>query len=208
MTQVASTAVLVPDTITSRRSIRDFTAEAITDDQVHALLHAAVLAPTAMHQEPWQFVVVQDREALRRYSEQAKTIHIEQTHMFRGLHDPSSTPKNGGFLRELSRPDFSIFYNDGTLILICARLDNPFAAADCWLAAENLMLAATGLGLGTCCIGASLTALNSAGIKNELAIPSGVSVVSAIIVGHPADSAKTAAAPSRKAPVILSWKRG
>ena len=66
MTQVASTAVLVPDTITSRRSIRDFTAEAITDDQVHALLHAAVLAPTAMHQEPWQFVVVQDREALRR----------------------------------------------------------------------------------------------------------------------------------------------
>lgn len=50
-------------------------------------------------------------------------------------------------------PKFKIFYDAGTLILICVARSNDFVAADCWLAAEHLMLAAGAEGLGPCCIG-------------------------------------------------------
>jgi len=54
---------------------------------------------------------------------------------------------------QLQDPHFSVFYDASTLIVIGARHPDPFAIADCWLAAENLMLAACALRLGSCCIG-------------------------------------------------------
>ena len=67
-----------------------------------------------------------------------------------------------GFLEQLRDPGFSPFYGAGTLIVIYGRSKGPLVTADCWLAAENLMLAACALGLGTCVIGAAVDAFNSA----------------------------------------------
>ena len=50
-------------------------------------------------------------------------------------------------------------------------LANRCVEADCWLAAENLMLAATAKGLGTCCIGFAVGILNTEEVKRELGIP-------------------------------------
>jgi len=41
------------------------------------------------------------------------------------------------FAQEMANPEFSIFYDASTLIVICARPMGPFVAADCWLAAET-----------------------------------------------------------------------
>ena len=82
-----------------------------------------------------------------------------------------------------------MFYDAGTLIAIGAKPLGPFVVADCWLAAENLMLAACALGLGTCCIGAAVGALNSPDTKSELAIPSDVEIVAPIVVGMPNETA-------------------
>lgn len=194
----------IADAIASRRSVRSYTRDVVSAAAVRALLQAAVQAPTAMHVEPWLFAVVQDRAALKRYSDAGRATLVKEAELYRDLHDPSLTPKDGGFLKALASPDFNIFYDAGTLILICARQTNPFVTADCWLAAENVMLAAASLGLGTCCIGSALPAMNSADMKAELVIPPDVSVIAAIIVGVPAE----APSPSgRKAPVVLTWKR-
>jgi nitroreductase len=75
-------------------------------------------------------------------------------------------------------------------------------AADCWLAAENLMLAAFAMGLGTCCIGLALPMLNLPDIKAELGIPTEVTAVAAIVVGIPRGEAVPVA---RKDPEILAW---
>jgi hypothetical protein len=56
-------------------------------------------------------------------------------------------------LAMLADPAFNLFYDAGTLIVVCRRMAGAFADADCWLAVENLMLAATARGLGSCCIG-------------------------------------------------------
>ena len=47
----------------------------------------------------------------------------------------------------VNKPDFHVFYNAGTLIVIYGKFQGPFVVADCWLAAENLMLAACHRGL-------------------------------------------------------------
>ncbi len=195
------TPAVVADAITGRRSVRHYSPAPVSEASVRTLLRAAVQAPTAMHAEPWLFAVIQDREMLKRYSDLAKEALLKE--MQHRLHDPEATPTSSGFLRALARPDFNVFYDAGTLILICARLTSPFSAADCWLAAGNLMLTAPAMDLGTCCIGSALPALNSPAIKAELAVPPDVTVVAAITVGVPAE---TPAPTSRKTPVILSWK--
>lgn len=197
------TAITVADAITSRRSIRSFNPRPVSEADVRDLLQAAVHAPTAMQREPWLFVVVQDLAALKRYSDRAKALLLKDA-MSRDLHGPALSQSHSGFLEAVARPDFNLFYNAGTLILICARLTHPFVVADCWLAAENLMLAATGQGLGTCCIGSALPGLNSPETKTELAIPPDVIVVAAIVVGVPAEGP---APGGRKVPVILTWTR-
>lgn len=75
------------------------------------------------------------------------------------------------------------------LIVVCAKPMGPFVSADCWQAAENLMLAASALGLGTCCIGSAIPALNSPEAKSELGIPADVEAVAPIIVGVPSGPA-------------------
>lgn len=98
---------------------------------------------------------------------------------------------------------FNAFYNAGSLVVVCANAATPFAAADCWLAAENLMLAACAMGLGTCPIGLAVTALNGDAWKRELGIPADMVAIAPIILGVPAG--ETAAVP-RKKPEILAWK--
>ncbi len=124
--------------------------------------------------------------------------------MYRDLHDPGLAPGNGGFLTALGRPDFNVFYDAGTLILIGAKKSAPFGDADCWLAAQNLMLTAHAMGLGTCCIGCSLTAFSIPEVRAELSIPNDVAITAAIVVGTPAESP---GATGRKPPAILSWKK-
>ena len=54
------------DPVLSRRSIRKYTAAPVGDDLVEKLLRAAMAAPSAGNQQPWQFVVIRDRALLER----------------------------------------------------------------------------------------------------------------------------------------------
>jgi nitroreductase len=79
----------------------------------------------------------------------------------------------------------------------------PFVSADCWLAAENLMIAATSLGYATCPIGFALPALADPEVRTELGIPPDVTAYAPIIVGV---AAAPAPPQSRRKPDILSWR--
>lgn len=191
------------DVIFARRSVRDYTPQRLDEPTIRGLLDAAVQAPTALHEEPWAFVVIQDAALLKRYSDVAKGNWAEEAPRYRQLHRGIDAEAAKAFAERFASPDFSIFYNATTLIVICAQHAGPFATADCWLAAENLMLAACALGLGTCCIGSAVPALNSPAIKAELGIPNDVEVVAPIIVGVPAS---TPVESPRRSAQILGWK--
>jgi len=188
------------DTMTVRRaiygrcSVREYSPEIIDQPTLHSLLAAAVRAPTAMHGEPWQFVVIQDPAKLKRLSDRAKvTIAAESSR----LHPDHKAP--GLF----SQPGFNVFYGASTLVVICAATTGRFEQADCWLAAENLMLAAHAMGLGTCVIGSAAAALNTPDMKIELGIPPDVTAIAPIIVGKPRGETTPSA---RKDPQVLAWR--
>ena len=192
----ADRSVSLMDAIYQRHSVRDYLPQTLDRVTIHALLAAAVRAPTAMHGEPWAFAILQDPDALKRLSARAKTLFAEEA---RRLH----LDQSGRALDVFSAPDFNIFYNATTLIVICAKPLGPFVAADCWLAAGNLLLAAYAMGLATCVIGSALLALNEPDGKAEAGIPKDFTAFAAIIVGVP--RGETSPTP-RKEPTIIAWR--
>jgi nitroreductase len=71
-------------------------------------------------------------------------------------------------------------------VVICAKPGHGAPVEDCFLAAQNLMLAAHGLGLGSCPIGFARSWFNRAEVKAELGIPAHYEPVLPITLGHPA----------------------
>ena len=184
------------EALAQRSSVRSYAPGAVRREVVQALLAAAVRAPTAMHQEVWQFLIVQDRSQLQRISDRAKPLFIDELHR-------AHRDRSGSALSLFADPSFDIFHGAGTLVVICGPEPGVFVAADCWLAAENLMLAAHALGLGTCVIGSAVAALNTAPTRQELGIPAGIQAIAPIAVGAPAHPV---APTARKEPAILGWK--
>jgi nitroreductase len=182
------------EVILGRRSVRHYRAQPVDKMSISSLLEAAVRAPTAMHQEPLAFVIINDQKTLKHLSDLAKPLMIDKEKI-------STTERTHHIEKHFDNPDFNIFYNAGTLIIICGKTDAPFYTADCWLAAENMMLAACAMGLGTCVIGSALPALNLKDVKAQLRISDKYIAVAPIIIGYPnqEDTATT-----RHAPVILS----
>lgn len=178
------------EAILARRCVRSYTTQAVSLDIIRTLLEAAVHAPTILHDEPWAFAIIRDKQQLKDISDCTKPLLIREQLQEAGVVTDSYL-----------QPDFNIFHDVGTLILICSKQTGPFVVANCWLAAENLMLAACAMKLGSCVIGTALTALNTPDIKIKLNIPEEFSVIVPIILGYP--SGDTPFSP-RKKPLILS----
>lgn len=192
----------VKATIFQRRSVRAYTTAQVGGSTIRELLLAAVQAPTAMHLEPWAFVVVQDTARLKRYSDRGRQMFLESARST-GLTN-AGDPRAQAHLAMLADPAFDIFHGASTLIVVCRKTGGAFSDADCWLAAENLILAATAAGLGTCCIGFAVPVLNAPDVKRELGIPDAGAAVAPIVVGVPG---ATPPGVSRKEPDILAWLR-
>src|SRR5688500_11618095 len=96
------------DVIFTRRSVRAYTGQKLDQATIRALLDAAVRAPTAMHAEPWIFLVIQDPATLKRYSDLTKVMSIAE--MDRHAETPwPPDPGREHFLKQLKDPGFSAF---------------------------------------------------------------------------------------------------
>lgn len=166
----------VNEAISGRRSLREYTAQPVDERIIRRLIDAAVHAPNAVNQQPWTFTVVRDQSVLDRISRNAKS------HMLATM--PAS-PQSDHFRSLLNDPNFHIFYHAPVLLLISATAQGPWIVEDCALAAENLMLTAHAIGLGTCWIGFAQSFLNTPDGKNLLGLPAASVPVAPIIIGHP-----------------------
>ena len=168
----------IEKTISSRRAVRAFRPEPVEENTIRSLIGAAIEAPSAMNEQPWSFVVVRSQTLLDRISQNCKEY---MTHCLpAGLLPPH-------LRTSLADPGFHIFYHAPVLIVICSRVDGPWATIDCTLAAENLMLAARSCGLGTCWIGFAQNWLGTEAGKQALKLPAAWLPVAPIIVGHPVE---------------------
>jgi nitroreductase len=185
----------VQDAIRCRCSVRAYAGGKLPWTILSALLSAAVRAPTALGAEPWAFAVVQNPALLKAISERARMLLADEPH-------PELLHRRAGAIPMLAVHDFDVFHGAGTLIVIGSDRKGEFVAADCWLAAENLMLQACAMGLGTCVIGSALSALNLPEVKDEIGLPKNFQAFAAIAAGVPAGAALPAA---RREPRVLAW---
>ncbi len=185
--------VALMDAIFHRRAVRAYSAREVDEATVNKLLLAAVQAPSAMNQQPWGFAVFHGHQRLRDYSERAK-LHLVATYPATfELHSRSEFYES---------PSYDLFHGANTLIVIYATSGQLHPNEDCCLAAENLMLAAYGLGLGTCPIGYARPWFDLLETKRELDVPEHYSAVFPVVVGYPAG---VTTSPARDEPKIVCW---
>lgn len=180
------------DVIRNRRAVRDFTDSPLTRIIIERLIGAAILAPSAMNLQPWTFAALLDHNRIDSYAERARKWLLE------------NAPENGldvAARQILEKPGFSTFHHAPALILILAQSSATQAIEDCCLAAENLMLAARGEGIGSCWIGFGRSWLNLASTKRELALPDACHVVAPIVLGYPS----AWPAPHGRKPAEIHW---
>jgi len=188
-----SNAVL--DNIYQRRSVRNFSDKDVSDEIIKEIIRAGTYAPTAVNKQPWRFVVIKNKQLIEKYDDRAKKA-------FLAAYKDTENPDLVRFVQYLSKPATRIFYGAPVLILVFAS-PNVINEHDCALAAENMMLAARSLGIGSCWIGLAEGLGYDMEFLKEVEVPEGHKLIAPLIFGYPAK--QNLKAPARNADVILKW---
>jgi len=141
------------DAIKQRRSMRKYDAKPVPERDLRAILEAGRQAPSAANRQPWHFVVVKDEEMRRKLAEACSG----QTWM----------GDAGAIVAGLGKPS----------------VNEKWYAVDVAIAMQNMILAATALGYGTCWIGA----FEHDRVRELLEAPEDLRVVALTPIGVPAD---------------------
>ncbi len=142
------------DTILKRRSVRKYQARAVSEADLHKILEAGRQAPSAANRQPWHFVVVRGTEDKQKLAQACSG----QTWM----------GDAGVIIAGIGKPSVS----------------EKWYAVDVSIAMQNMILAATTLGYGTCWIGA----FDQDQVREALGVPGDMTVIALTPVGVPADS--------------------
>ena len=145
--------------ILSRRSIRSYTDQSISDETIKELLEAAMSAPSAGNEQPWHFVVIRERKIL------------------------NEIPKLHPYSRMLEHAPVAV------LVCGDDQLEKykGYWVQDCSAATENILIAAQGKGLGAVWLGVYPIEDRVTGIRKLLGIPEHVTPFSLISIGYPAE---------------------
>lgn len=172
----------VMQTILHRRSIRRFDTRQIEESALQEILQAGLYAPSAGGRQGVLFAVCQDRAVNERLGK---------------IKRANSHPRMATGGNYVSREQPSIaddpaltnaFYDAPTVITLFAPKDFLFAVDDCAVAAENMMLAADALGIGSCYIGQGWPAFADPygqEILRQWAIPTNYYAVMQLLLGYP-----------------------
>lgn len=182
------------EVLRTRRSVRSFSTEPVSRQDLQELIDSAIVAPTGMNLQPWAFIVATGRDVLEKLNSIVITILLSpevQQHM------TSERMK-----QIVNSPGYDIFYGAPALIVICGDTKVPGAMYDCQLAAENLLLAAHAKGLGACYMGFLLLAAENLEAQKRLQLVEGFKIMAAAVVGHP-DSRPDG--PPLRNPARVTW---
>ncbi|HBE78897.1 MAG TPA: nitroreductase [Firmicutes bacterium] len=171
------------EAIHERRSVRRFKPDPVTREDIMQIVDAANWAPSAMNRQPWEFIAVSG-EYLQKMGQSFKTVIEPHLKEWDDKPDDGSSLSREGFLQ------FAANYGNAPVVLVVltkAEGEPRLHTADLESASaamENLLLAATALGLGTCWMTGPL--LDSEYLRRLLAIPDDKTIVALTPLGYPA----------------------
>lgn len=150
------------DTITAiktRRSIRKFKKEPISDEMITKIIECGMFAPSAGNEQPWHFIIIKDRDKLNK---------IPLIHEHAGMMPESAA---------------------GILVCFDPILEKhkQMAVQDCAAVTQNMLLTAHALGFGACWLGVYPRENRMKGLRELLNIPKSIVPFSLIAIGIPAE---------------------
>ena len=151
-------------TIHQRKSVRNFTDQDVTKEQLETIIKAAMAAPTAINAQPWQFLVVTDKELKAKYAE-------------------------GNFQADMIKKCSALVVICGDKTLGNER-SWTYWDQDCSAATENLLLAVESIGLGAVWTGVYPGEERMKTVKERFALPENVVPLCVVLVGYPAGTDK------------------
>lgn len=164
-------ANIVIENIMTRRSIRKYKDTPVEREKLEKIVECGINAPSGLNQQPWIIRVVTDSAFINGTTEIYKRENAE---------------------RVAADTDFKNMYRNATALICIASPIDDSGQFDCGLLAENMMLAAQALKLGTCCLGGPINFLrDNEEVKpylNSLDIPSDYRLLYIIAVGYPDES--------------------
>ncbi|MBQ9031668.1 MAG: nitroreductase [Parasporobacterium sp.] len=163
----------VLNVIQKRKSVRNYSADPVSSDDLKAIVNAAIWAPNAMNKQAWHFTCVTDPALIGKMSEACR----------KGL-EGSGVP----FLQERAKsPDFHAFFHAPAVIVVSIAEDK-FTAFDAGSASATLCLAAKALGYGTCITASTEFMLaGDPALREELEFPENYKFICAITLGREID---------------------
>ena len=147
------------EAILGRRSIRKYTDKPVSENLLRELLTAAMAAPSAGNQQPWQFIVIDERRILDA---------ITEFHPYAGA--LKQAPVAIAVCGDIARQKWEGFW-----------------VQDCSAAIENLLVAAHAKGLGTVWLGVHPVGDRSSGLRKLLKLPETIIPLAVIALGYPAE---------------------
>ena len=149
----------VIQSILARRSVRKYVPEIVEKSRIKILLKSAMYAPSARNEQPWHFIVIDDRDILKR---------IQQVHPYAGM---------------LGEAAFAI------LVCGDEHLEKSkgYWPVDCSAATQNILLAAHSIGLGAVWLGVYPRSERQDGIREIFELPGHIHPFSLVSVGVPAE---------------------
>lgn len=176
--------------IKNRRSIRSYTEEQISKEDLQAIVEAGLFAPSGNNQQSWHFTVVQNKKILKELNYETK-----------GVLAASDNP----FLQRVgNNEELDIFNGAPTVIIISGKEADANSPANCAVASENMLIAAQSLGIASCYI-ISVSYLfqgdEAKYFSEKIGIPDGYKVNNAILLGYSKDDDIPKAAPRKEGSV-------
>lgn len=190
----------------SRRSIRQFVNRPVGRDDLNRILEAARWAPSNHNRQPWRFLVLEDPAGIQRL---AAEVRAGLTERLRTLPD-SAQPYATGLIEHsvvFGRAPILILALHQQPVRVAAAVLEGVAAAglisgeplSVAMAVQNLLLAASALGLGACVLTAPLLARDR--LAGVVQLPPGFDLTCFIALGHPDESPD---APRRKSLELIA----
>ncbi len=175
-----------------RRSIRNYEDKPVSDEVIKDMIKECILSPNAGNEQPWGFIIVNNKKMLKRMSDESKKNILDRINA-----NPNDYAKK--YKGMLQNESYNVYYNAPCLVIILGQSSLKNLYVDCALAASYFMMAATSRGLGTCWVNLG-TEIKDPEMIKELGMPENSQIVAPIALGYPA---KIPAVPKRQEPKII-----
>ena len=167
----------VIENIMARRSVRAYKEQAVPRELMEQVVECGINAPNAMNAQQWEVRVVESKAWIDKATEAYKQ-------------SVKGTPAE----KMVTEPSFKNMFRNAPAVIFIGHKPSKYTAVDCGLMAENMMLAAQSLGLGTVCMASPvmfLTQPAGAEFLSSLSFSEGYEPLICIGIGY-ADEAPAA----------------